>query len=154
MNILRERRLVCDQLDDALPALLLQAFLPLLGADLSLQGSAGKVINISSVGGKYGAPFMGAYSASKHGVEGMSDSLRRELLPYGIDVVVVGMATFLRGVPKQWSAKSEAELHRDRSLSENGPILERSYISDALLHGHVDCLKDVEHCQQCFATDL
>ena len=78
-----------------------------MGADLSLQGSAGKVINISSVGGKYGAPFMGAYSASKHGVEGMSDSLRRELLPYGIDVVVVGMTTFLRGVSKQWSAKSE-----------------------------------------------
>lgn len=57
---------------------------------MSLRGSPGRVINITSVGGKYGAPFMGAYSASKHAVEGMSDSLRRELLPFGIDVLVVG----------------------------------------------------------------
>lgn len=71
----------------------MQAFLPQLGADMSLKGRPGKVINITSVGGKYGAPFMGAYSASKHGVEGMSDSLRRELLPYGIDVIVIGRFT-------------------------------------------------------------
>lgn len=57
---------------------------------MNLDGVPGRVINITSVGGKYGAPFMGAYSASKHGVEGMSDSLRRELLPFGIDVIVVG----------------------------------------------------------------
>ena len=48
------------------------------------------MINITSVGGKYGAPFMGAYAASKHAVEGLSDSLRRELMLYGIDVIVVG----------------------------------------------------------------
>ena len=47
-------------------------------------------MNITSVGGKYGAPFMGAYAASKHAVEGLSDSLRRELMLYGIDVIVVG----------------------------------------------------------------
>jgi len=55
-----------------------------------LKGSPGRIINITSVGGKYGAPFMSAYSASKHAVEGLSDSLRRELIPYGIDVIVVG----------------------------------------------------------------
>lgn len=67
-----------------------KAFFPLLGADRSLRGEPGRIINISSVGGKFGGPFLGAYVASKHGVEGFSESLRRELLLYGIDVIVVG----------------------------------------------------------------
>ena len=67
-----------------------KAFLPLLGADRSRQGSPGRIINISSVGGKFGGPFLGAYAASKHGVEGLSESLRRELMLYGIDVIIIG----------------------------------------------------------------
>ena len=45
---------------------------------------------VSSVGGKFAAPFIGAYAASKHGLEGMSASLRRELMLYGIDVIIIG----------------------------------------------------------------
>ncbi|MEZ4670999.1 MAG: SDR family oxidoreductase [Anaerolineae bacterium] len=67
-----------------------QAFIPLLGADKSLRGEPGRIVNISSVGGKVGGPFLGAYAASKHGLEGMSESLRRELMLYGIDVIIVG----------------------------------------------------------------
>jgi NAD(P)-dependent dehydrogenase (short-subunit alcohol dehydrogenase family) len=67
-----------------------KAFVPLLGADRSLRGKPGRIINISSVGGKNGGPFIGAYSASKHGLEGFSESLRRELMLYGIDVIIVG----------------------------------------------------------------
>lgn len=67
-----------------------QAFLPLLGADKSLKGPPGRIINMSSISGKYGAPFVGAYCASKHALEGMSDSLRRELMLFGIDVIVIG----------------------------------------------------------------
>jgi NAD(P)-dependent dehydrogenase (short-subunit alcohol dehydrogenase family) len=67
-----------------------QAFIPLLGSDPSLRGTPGRIINISSVGGKNGAPFLGAYSASKHGLEGLSESLRRELMLYGIDVIIIG----------------------------------------------------------------
>jgi NAD(P)-dependent dehydrogenase (short-subunit alcohol dehydrogenase family) len=67
-----------------------KAFLPLLGADRSRRGSPGRIINISSVGGKFGGPFLGAYAASKHGVEGLSESLRRELMLYGIDVIIIG----------------------------------------------------------------
>ncbi len=66
-----------------------KAFLPLLGADRSLRGKPGRIINISSTGGKQGGPFLGAYSASKHGLEGFSESLRRELMLYGIDVIIV-----------------------------------------------------------------
>jgi NAD(P)-dependent dehydrogenase (short-subunit alcohol dehydrogenase family) len=67
-----------------------KAFVPLLGADRSLRGEPGRIVNISSVGGKNGGPFLGAYSASKHGLEGFSESLRRELMLYGIDVIIVG----------------------------------------------------------------
>jgi NAD(P)-dependent dehydrogenase (short-subunit alcohol dehydrogenase family) len=66
-----------------------QAFLPLLGTDSALTGTPGRIINISSVGGRIGAPFLGAYAASKHGLEGFSESLRRELMVYGIDVIIV-----------------------------------------------------------------
>ena len=67
-----------------------RAFAPLLGADHTLSGDKGRIVNISSVGGRMGPPFLGAYSASKHGVEGLSESLRRELQLVGIDVVIVG----------------------------------------------------------------
>ena len=67
-----------------------QAFLPLLGSDRSRQGRPGRVINMSSVGGKVGFPYIGPYIASKHALEGFSESLRRELLLYGIDVIIVG----------------------------------------------------------------
>ena len=66
-----------------------RAFAPLLGADPALAGPKGRIVNISSVGGRMGPPFLGAYAAAKHGVEGFSESLRRELQLLGIDVVIV-----------------------------------------------------------------
>ena len=66
-----------------------QAFLDVLGADTSRTGAAGKIINISSVSGDLAMPFMGAYNMSKFGLEGFSEALRRELMLFGIDVVVI-----------------------------------------------------------------
>lgn len=66
-----------------------KAFLPLLGAERSLRGKPGRIINISSTSGKVALPFIGAYAASKHGLEGFSETLRRELMFYGIDVIIV-----------------------------------------------------------------
>lgn len=70
-----------------------QACLPLLGAQKNWSQPPGRIINISSVSGKIAYPFMGAYAASKHALEGMSDSLRRELLLYGIDVILIEPGT-------------------------------------------------------------
>lgn len=67
-----------------------QAFVPLLGGDESRTGSPGRIINITSVGGRVASPFLGAYTATKHANESMTDSLRRELVVYGIDAISVG----------------------------------------------------------------
>lgn len=67
-----------------------QAFGPLLGVDEDLDGGPGRIVMMSSVAGEMGAPFLGPYAASKHAVEGISKSLRRELMLYGIEVVVIG----------------------------------------------------------------
>lgn len=67
-----------------------RAFAPLLGADTARRGKPGRIVMISSVGGQNGMPFVGPYAASKFALEGYSQSLRRELLLYGIDVIVLG----------------------------------------------------------------
>ncbi len=65
-------------------------FLPLLGTDNNLIGNPGRIVNISSIlGGKIGSPFMSGYCASKHAVEAFSESLRRELKPYRIKVIII-----------------------------------------------------------------
>lgn len=60
-----------------------QVFLPMI------RESRGRIINMSSIGGRVSTPFLGAYSASKFALEAMSDSLRQELAPFGVHVVVV-----------------------------------------------------------------
>jgi NAD(P)-dependent dehydrogenase (short-subunit alcohol dehydrogenase family) len=66
-----------------------QAFLPLLGAKKKPGHPPGRIVNISSVSGSITYPFMVPYAVSKHGLESLSDGLRRELLIYGIDVIVI-----------------------------------------------------------------
>ncbi len=67
-----------------------QAFAPMLGTDRSRTGPPGRIVMISSVAGKNTSPFVGAYAASKHALEGYSGTLRRELMLFGIDVIIVG----------------------------------------------------------------
>jgi NAD(P)-dependent dehydrogenase (short-subunit alcohol dehydrogenase family) len=66
-----------------------QAFAPLLGADRSRTGAPGRIVMISSVGGRNALPFAGPYAASKFAIEGLSEALRRELMLFGIDVVII-----------------------------------------------------------------
>jgi NAD(P)-dependent dehydrogenase (short-subunit alcohol dehydrogenase family) len=60
-----------------------RSFLP------QLRASRGRIVMISSVSGRIAAPFLGPYAASKFALEALSDSLRRELAPFGVRVVVV-----------------------------------------------------------------
>jgi NAD(P)-dependent dehydrogenase (short-subunit alcohol dehydrogenase family) len=60
-----------------------QAFLP------GIRAGRGRIVNIGSVGGKVAAPLFSPYAASKFAMEGITDSLRRELRPLGIHVAIV-----------------------------------------------------------------
>jgi NAD(P)-dependent dehydrogenase (short-subunit alcohol dehydrogenase family) len=75
------------------PLVVIQAFAPLLGTDKKRQSPPGRIVNITSSGAKVAIPLLGAYSASKFGLEGMSDALRRELMLFGIDVVIIEPGT-------------------------------------------------------------
>jgi short-subunit dehydrogenase len=60
---------------------------------------SGKIVNISSIGGKIATPFGGWYHASKFALEGLSDALRNEVRPFGIDVIVIEPG----GVKSEWA---------------------------------------------------
>ena len=49
----------------------------------------GRIVNVGSIAGRVAMPFMGAYNASKFAVEALSDALRMELQPFGIDVSII-----------------------------------------------------------------
>ena len=66
----------------------------------------GKIINISSIAGKLTSPLGSWYFASKHAVEGLSDSLRQEVKPFGIDVILIEPG----GVKSNWAATAGKHL--------------------------------------------
>ena len=96
------------------PVIATQAFGPLLGADPSLKGPKGRIVMISSVAGRNGNPLTSAYSASKHAIEGLSESLRRELMLFGIDVIVVAPGAVKTPI---WSKAEEVDV----SVYKNSP---------------------------------
>src|SRR6202021_1535291 len=75
------------------PLVVIQAFASLLGTDKKRKGPPGRIVNISSTVAKVAIPLLGAYSSSKSGLEGMSDALRRELMLFGIQVVIIEPGT-------------------------------------------------------------
>ena len=110
------------------PIIATQAFGPLLGSDPSLKGPKGRIVMISSVAGKSGNPLTAAYSASKHAIEGLSESLRREMMLFGIDVIVVAPGAVKTPI---WSKAEEVDI----SAYQNSPFfpaLER--IRNFMLH--------------------
>jgi NAD(P)-dependent dehydrogenase (short-subunit alcohol dehydrogenase family) len=64
-----------------------QAFLP------NLRSARGRIVNIGSIAGRSSLPFLGAYAASKHALEAVTDALRVELRPFGIVVTIVEPGT-------------------------------------------------------------
>jgi NAD(P)-dependent dehydrogenase (short-subunit alcohol dehydrogenase family) len=55
----------------------------------ALREARGRIINITSIGGRLATPFLGPYSASKFGLEAVTDALRQELRPFGVEVVAI-----------------------------------------------------------------
>lgn len=79
-----------------------QALLP------PLRAARGRIVNMSSIGGKVAVPLLGAYAASKFGLEGLSDALRRELRPWGIHVAVIEPGTIATPIWAKGIASGEA----------------------------------------------
>lgn len=81
-------------------ARLIQLVLP----DMRKKGY-GKIVNVSSVSGKFSFPMGAWYSASKFAIEGLSDSLRNEVKQFGIDVIVIepgGTQTEIAGITREY----------------------------------------------------
>ena len=68
----------------------------------------GRIINISSIGGKLASPLGGWYHASKFALEGYSDALRNEVRSFGIDVVVIEPG----GIESEWAQIAQQEAER------------------------------------------
>jgi NAD(P)-dependent dehydrogenase (short-subunit alcohol dehydrogenase family) len=104
-----------------------RAFANVLGADRERAGRPGRIVMISSVGGQNGAPFVGPYAASKFALEGYSQSLRRELMFYGIDVIVIGPGAIATPI---WDKAERNDLKRF-SNTDYAPMVER--VADYML---------------------
>ena len=87
-----------------------KAYLPLLGAVKNYSGKPGKIMNISSVSGVLAFPFLSPYCASKFALEAFSDSLRRELFIYGIDVIKIAPGAIKTPIWKKSKMVSQNEI--------------------------------------------
>lgn len=80
----------------------------------------GRIINISSIGGRIYEPLGGWYHATKFAVEGLSDSMRMELKPFGVKVVVIEPA----GIRTEWSGIAADNLRKASADSAYAELAE------------------------------
>jgi short-subunit dehydrogenase len=97
---------------------MVRAFVPAMR-----QRGRGRVINVSSLGGLFTIPFLGVYTSTKYAVESLSDALRMELRPFGIDVVLVEPAMIRTGFADR--SMHEASKYAKDLSSPYAPLLAR-----------------------------
>ncbi len=97
-------------------ARLCQLALPLMRAQAS-----GTIVNVTSIGGKFGEPFGSWYHATKFAVEGLSDCLRMEVAPFGIRVVVIEPGA----IRTEWGEIAFGSLLRRSGDTAYGPYARR-----------------------------
>jgi NAD(P)-dependent dehydrogenase (short-subunit alcohol dehydrogenase family) len=83
------------------PLAVAQAFLPLLRA------WSGRIVNMSSIGGRLAQPFAGPYIASKFALEAVNDVLRLELIEWGIDVIAIEPGTIATPIWEKGSSQAD-----------------------------------------------
>lgn len=96
-----------------------RAFLPLL------LRARGRIVNLSSVAGRVSMPLFGAYNASKYAVEALSDALRLELAPFGVQVAIVEPGP----IKSEFGDRAMAVAQREAaalSASPYAPVLARA----------------------------
>ena len=92
---------------------LIQLFLPLMRSQ-----RFGRIINVTSIGGKIWSPLGAWYQASKFALEGFSDCLRNELKPFGIEVVVIEPG----GIQTEWSGIAANNIEKVSGKGPYAPI--------------------------------
>ena len=104
-----------------------QAFAPLLGASPDTRTKTpGRICMMSSVGGRVGMPFVGPYNTSKFALEGLSESLRRELIIYGVDVIVIAPGAIATPI---WEKADTVDVTRYANTPYAGPLAKvKSYM--------------------------
>ncbi|MDX1511643.1 MAG: SDR family oxidoreductase [Nitriliruptorales bacterium] len=113
----------------------------------SLIDASGRVVNVGSISGRIGSPFLGPYVASKHALEGWSDVLRREVAQFGVKVSVIqpgavktpiwdkarDVESDLAALPDRYREQAPGVLDAIvRSGAENG--IEPEEVADAIEH--------------------
>jgi NAD(P)-dependent dehydrogenase (short-subunit alcohol dehydrogenase family) len=83
-----------------------QAFIPML------RRSGGRIVNMSSIGGRVAQPFAGPYIASKFALEGVTDVLRRELVEWDVDVIAIEPGTISTPIWEKSAGEAEKVLSR------------------------------------------
>src|SRR5665213_864979 len=104
------------------PIIATQAFGPLLGSDPSLKGPKGRIVMISSVAGRSGNPLASGYSASKFAIEGLSESLRREMMLFGIEVIIIAPGAVKTPI---WGKTDDVDISSAYRNSPYAPALEK-----------------------------
>jgi short-subunit dehydrogenase len=77
-----------------------------------LRPARGRIVNIGSIGGRVALPLLGPYAASKHAMEGLTDSLRRELRPSGIEVSIIRPGPIATEIWERGNTKADELLER------------------------------------------
>ena len=112
-----------------------KAFLPLLGVRKDHPSEPGRIVQISSVAGKVGMPFMSPYAGSKHAMEGLSESLRRELQLFGIEVIVIGPGPVKTPIWSKGVIEEDNLRFKDSPFAESINIFQNSFVRDAIKNG-------------------
>ncbi|HEY0163408.1 MAG TPA: oxidoreductase [Edaphobacter sp.] len=106
---------------------------------------SGKIVNVTSIGGKFGEPLGGWYHATKFAVEGLSDCMRMELARFGIDVIVVEPGAIktewgsiaIESALKYSGSSAYAELAREKAAlfsgADGGFASEPSVVAEGIL---------------------
>ena len=109
-----------------------QAVLP------ALLASRGRIVMVGSIGGRIAGPMLGAYHATKFGLVGLSDSLRAELAPSGIRVVLIEPGTVATRI---WATGREV----GERLLESAPPAARERYRHQIARLRADATRAAEH---------
>lgn len=88
----------------------------------------GKILNVTSIGGVQASPYGGWYHATKYAVEGLSSSLRQELSPFGVDVILIRPGA----IRTEWAGIAAESLQQ---VSGTGPYAKAAGALHALFTG-------------------